>query len=417
MVDILSLPPEIALRIVDLICPDDFPSFILVNKAVHTLCEARINDHQTILQKYSSVKLGESSHWDGDGADITHWYPLLFLKEIFVNPHLAFYPIELHIAGWDFDTDHESQTNYVATASLSCAPDLLALLAENHWLQDEVRLETWRDALPKPSKYIYHIALLLTLLPNLETLTMVGLSDHDNDPIREITWAIARANQERGSKLYRKALTKLRQIRIDPEDKQDIQSAEDYTLFTPFAALPSMRSLLGSRIQGFANEESYGDQGMNSKIKHFGSQVLPRSKLEEIIFTHSNMEDTCWESLLMWTSHLKTFVYHDLGWTFGERDIDFNDLIGLLTPYVGHSLETLHLIVDPDTIDFSDQEDDSEESESEESSAGESGSEDFAERVPDIEGLPEELAKRFEGFDKLRDLKLDGLAFKIGPLM
>lgn len=398
MPHLLSLPPEIALRILDLICPDDFPSFILANKAIHSLCEARIKEHQVMIQKYSRVRVGESSHWDGDGAEITHWYPLLFLKELFANPHLAFYPTKLHIAKWDFETDLESQAACYAAASRTCIPDLLVHLAEDSWFQDEGRVETWRDKLLEPTSYIHHLAILLTQLPNLETLTVINLSDHDSEPIKEMVWAIARANQDPSHESHGKALSKLRQLSLQPEDHQ---TPQDYTFFLPFAALPSMRSLLGSSIEGYPRDDDQDDQpGMDAKMQHFGTLVLPQSRLEEICFTGSYMEDSCWEPLLIWTSHLKKFIYHDWGWTFGDRDIDFNGIIALLIPYASHSLEKLHLIADPDTIDFSDAECDSD---------------DMAERVPDIDGLPEELAKKFEGFDKLRDLRLDALAFRIGP--
>ncbi|KAL8944290.1 MAG: hypothetical protein Q9211_000648 [Gyalolechia sp. 1 TL-2023] len=147
MPHLLSLPRELSHRFIDLICPDDLVSFISANKAIYALSEARIKKHQAMVQQYSCVRMGESSCWNLDGAEITHRYPLLFLKELLEDPHLAFYPTSLHIAKWGFEADHQSQTD------LSCAPDLAALLTKTPGFQDEARLKTWRDALLEPTNY------------------------------------------------------------------------------------------------------------------------------------------------------------------------------------------------------------------------------------------------------------------------
>ncbi|KAL9029460.1 MAG: hypothetical protein Q9196_002303 [Gyalolechia fulgens] len=376
MPHLLSLPRELSHRIIDLICPDDLVSFISANKAIYALSEARIQKHQAMVQQYSCVRMGESSCWNLDGAEITHRYPLLFLKELLEDPHLAFYPTSLHIAKWGFEADHQSQTD------LSCAPDLAALLTKTPGFQGEARLKTWRDALLEPTNYVHHIAILLTLLHNVETITIISLSHRDSGsgPIREIVWVIGGPNQVLASKLHGKALGKLRQLSLEAED---MGYHQDLTFFLPFAALPPMLSGVhwcGQPTQG------------------------------EIRLEGTSLENNGWKLMLERTMNLKTFICHDWGWTYGGADILFSDIIALLAAHASHSLETLHLIADPYLRADPNVHD------------NENSSKDIPERLADVEGMPEQLVEQFMEFGKLRefrkfqDLRLDGVAFKIGKV-
>lgn len=128
-----------------------------------------------------------------------------------------------------------------------CAPFLGAQAASNPWMTSYSDRETWKKKLLNPDEYQFHIALLLTLLPNLRRLRMIGGHWFFMGPIRETLRAITAANNNPQSPLNGKALGKLRNVMITYDEPM---GGEWFWLYYTFANLPSIRCLHGWGIDG-----------------------------------------------------------------------------------------------------------------------------------------------------------------------
>ncbi|KAI4178512.1 MAG: hypothetical protein L6R41_008359, partial [Letrouitia leprolyta] len=106
--------------------------------------------------------------------------------------------------------------------------------------------------------------MLLKMRPNLQVVQLVGMS-WDNKPLKEMIWAIAAANQDLASLLQGKALAHLTAIDIIAND---IEGDEDIHLYTPFAALPALRSIHGRQINGIVSD-LYGDRSESESREEY----------------------------------------------------------------------------------------------------------------------------------------------------
>lgn len=86
------------------------------------------------------------------------------------------------------------------------------------------------------------------MLPNLELIEIRDISDYAGNPIREIVRAIAAANQDPASPVYKRALMNLVETSLDRSDTE--YGGENMSMYTPFTALPSVRFLHGRMIEG-----------------------------------------------------------------------------------------------------------------------------------------------------------------------
>lgn len=196
----------------------------------------------------------------------------------------------------------------------------------------EVR-EEWQRALLQPKNKVYYLAILLTMLPNLESITSTDMPN-ETEPLVDMIWAIAKANQDSSSPVHEKALAKLHEVALETYSGE---LGRELGIFASFAALPSMRSLYGIEIDGYTREAAI-DLPHHTRDK--GCQF------EVIKFFHSVVDAETFDGLLQLATALKTFAYHHAIGILEDREFDAFSIVRALAKHASHSLETLDLTAD-----------------------------------------------------------------------
>ncbi|KAL8914333.1 MAG: hypothetical protein Q9171_001053 [Xanthocarpia ochracea] len=327
---LLTCPNETIIRIVEELFPEDLVSFILSNKAIHSVCQHAIRQHQAFLQQYSSIRFGEPENCgDGDNFDGNH--PLSLLEAILQNPKIAHYPIKLRVGDYaeDFEFVDDSWGDFPAGAISSWASEIAALGTENQWLDEEIRRKVWAEELLEPNGHVQRLAILLTMLPNLELIEMRDMSHDNGNPVREIVWAIAAANQDPASPVHDRALKNLVEISLDTSDTE---YGENITMYIPFTTLPSVRFLHGRMIEG----KDFRDEG------HVPSQP---GQIQDVNFMYSAIGVDAWEWMFKAIgNNLKRFgYYHVDALSDYSAPYDCAGTVAVLRKYASHSLRRLDL--------------------------------------------------------------------------
>ena len=342
---LLSLPNEIIASIVDDCSPVDVASFAQCNTAIYRLCEPAIR--RSFEARYSVIRLEGPGHRRASYRPAPYpvrddhpraYHPLLFLDQILSKPHIAQYPAELHIAidphAEHEDDDHEigdlEETAALTKAISTWGSYLASLGANNPWFADDARRKEWRDALVKSTSQCHLVGILLTMLPNVESITITDMPD-DAHPLTEIISAIAGANRDVSSPVYGKALARIHEVAFET---RHISGGEYAGYFEPFAALPSMRSLYGRNIGGYKNE-SYEELDQDGRAAC--------GQVEVIEFVHSSVDILFFERLLGFTAALRKFTYHQAWYTTADAHIDAPGIVRALAKHAAHSLERLEL--------------------------------------------------------------------------
>lgn len=339
---LFSLPNEVVHQIADELDPDGLGSFVLTNKTAYSLSQRAIKRHQEFIEKYSALRFGNPGTWHGNDWLGDHF--LFFLKIILLNPRIAHYPRSIHAAEWDYDIDDNAieEVDNLADVIACYSSDIAALGTEHHWLKGPVRREVWRDALRVPTNQYHHLAMLLTMLPNLQTITLTSMS-HDSEPLREMVWAIAAANRDPQSAVYKRALGKLTKIEID---RSDTEMGEDMTLCHPFTALPSMRLVHGRMIDGDISQRKLHPQSYDQ-----GPAGLQPRQIEDINFDYSAVDLESLDAMLSTIGDLKRFTYDYAGCNVGSAPFFSGGIVALLREHAGHSLVRLDLTADDSSMD------------------------------------------------------------------
>ncbi|KAI4114208.1 MAG: hypothetical protein LQ338_008032 [Usnochroma carphineum] len=300
------------------------------------------------MKQYSVLWLVGLDYWDIDHDQVYH-HPSSLLCKILQDPRIAYYPVKLQIADCSYDADDDdddddyaSRTKIAADAISAWGSKISALVADNPWLSDEARRAEWRDALLDPTNQSHHLAIILTMLPSLEQIIIGRVSDPASKLIKEMVWAITTAKSDVATSVHGKALPNLLEISLDGSDTR---YGEDFTMYAPFTALPSMRSVHGYMLRGNFFQRDFrpkDNQGLES----------PRpSQIEEIYIVYSAIDLLCWDWMLSTIENLKRFTYHHGQGIEGFRaDYEPTSIVALLKKYARHSLRRLDLTADQDTI-------------------------------------------------------------------
>ena len=327
---LLDCPNETIIRIVDELFPEDLISFILSNKAIHSVCQHVIRQHQAFLQRYSSIRFGPLEDcWDGDNFHGNH--PLYLLELILQNPKIAHYPIKLRVGdyGEDFEWVDDGWGAFPAGTISTWSSEIAALGTENQWLDEETRRQVWAEALVEPNGDVHRLALLLTMLPNLELIEIRSMSDDAGNPVREIVWAIAAANKDPASPVHERALKNLVEISLN---SSGTEYGENISMYIPFTTLPSVRFLHGRMIEG----KDFRDEG------HVPSQP---GQIQGVNFMYSAIGVDAWEWMFKAIgNNLKRFgYYHVDALSDNSAPYDCAGIVAVLRKYASHGLRRLDL--------------------------------------------------------------------------
>lgn len=335
----LALPNELITHIIDEIASADIESFALCNKATYNLCGPAIR--RIFEERYAVIRLGSpedlpASYAFDDPSRGCH--PLLFLARILSNPHIAQYPTELQVDIYiEDDEDDEDEIEdpervTLKNATLTWSSELTSIAANNAWLTGEVR-ELWQRALLQPKNKFYYLGILLTMLPNLESITSTNMPD-EAAPLVDMIWAIAKANQDSSSPVHEKALAKLHEVALEAHYGE---LGGELGIYASFAALPSMRSLSRSAIGGYTREAPIN---LPHHTRDKGCQ------LEVVKFVHSAVDAESFDGLLQLATALKTFTYHHSINIAEDQRFDAVGIVRALAKNASHSLEKLDLTAD-----------------------------------------------------------------------
>ncbi|KAL8917662.1 MAG: hypothetical protein Q9172_005743 [Xanthocarpia lactea] len=305
-----SLPNEITHAIIDSLGPTETWSFARASRALYNLSQPALQRHRE--HKYSTICLGD----DGD-------QPVDFLDEEFLrDPRIASCVTEMEISSCLEDDDDVVQHDKY--------PEIAALGPGCPWLSESQQRE-WRDALLVPKNQLYHLAILLTLLPNLGSIKLLGM-ENGYKLILEMVCAIAVENQNPASPVHDKALSALTRISIAGVE-------QSFDIYAPFIALPSMRSLYGCVIDG-----SFNPAALPSALFDQTNRLIQQSHIEEIEMMQSSIAADSWAWMLGSIKDLRGFTYEHVGniesvWVEyrGQR------IVALLQQHAAHSLQQMDL--------------------------------------------------------------------------
>ncbi len=326
---LFSLPNEVIHQIIDSLHPADLGSFVLSCKTIHVLSQRAVERHQELLEQYSTLRFGDPGSWQGN--DWQRYQPLFFLRTLLLDPRIAYYPKTLHATRWGDDNDLVEpipEIGKLVDVIALFGSEIATLGTDHPWFKDYARRQAWRDELQVPTNHSHHLAMLLTMLPNLQSITFIGMSRHIR-PIRETVRAIAAANRDPHSAVHGKALGKLAKIRIDSADSE---VSEDLTLYSPFLGLPSLRLVSGRMIDG-----CFGDFPLESP--HQPPRILVPHQIKEINMDYSAIGLHGWD----WIGNLQKLTYHHAGGVVGGAEYHPRSIVALLKRYASHSLVELDL--------------------------------------------------------------------------
>lgn len=339
---LLALPHEIILPIIDDLRTTDIKSFALCNKATYTLCETAIC--RMFEERYAVIRLGSReglprsyTRFRARDDPAREQHPLLFLDRILSKPNIAQCPTELQIEvniEDDEDEIEDSERAALDNAILTWSSELASLGANNPWLTGELR-EVWQRALLGPMNRFYHLGILLTMLPNVKSITISDVLDKAA-PMTEMIVAIAEANRDPSSPVHRKALANLYEVALETTHSR--VSGEEMGIYEPFAALPSMRSLYGTSITGYKREAS---MPLPHRTRDKGCQF------EVVKFVQSAVDADSFDGLLGIAAALKDFTYHHVNYRAGDTKFDALGIVQALAKHASHSLERLELTAEP----------------------------------------------------------------------
>ena len=350
MPELLTLPNEVLGRIVQLARPLDLESFAYVNKFIYALANKALKRHLK-MNRYSYLCFGYFEGLSGQLKCSTRSdrnNPFLLLSSIIQDPEIAEGPTRLSLGSFD-DYSDEGDTikdgdNFVTDKE---KPETL-MRKHSAAIQDLVhecdfipkaKQEWWTNAITRSLDPDAAIALLITLLPNLEFLDTEDWSNSEGiESIHGIIKSIIEANQRPESPIHGKALAHLNKVYMYHADSENGEDINDYG---PFAMLPSMRVLSGSNIAG-------EDRFTWSPIC-----INEFSNVTEINFEYSAIDAITFEMMLSRIPALKKFTYDYGGATVGFASYDPAGYVESLRNHAAASLELLdianqHTLMDED---------------------------------------------------------------------
>ena len=353
---LLDLPDELLHNIVTNVHPSASLPLASTCKRLHGLSGGTLRMHEAQASEYGVLYFDTCDHrnhlWLPRRG--RHRHPVMFLAEVLEDPErLPYYPIEMVIEPTDYDSSESSEEDLdneeiEASREAICRvidahrAELSKFALESPFITAPDRRENWRWALTEygPLSEAAFISVLMTLLPNLQSVRITDSSD-ELEQIGEMVKGIAIANRDPTSKGYGKALTKLTQIALD---RTDIGLGQDFGLYTPFAALPSMRSLHGNMIQA-------------ADLLYRGELSSTKSQVKTIRFTSSAVGGFSFPYLLANIDGLERFTYHHAGSMVGNAAYCVAGIVTALRQNASHSLQELDLTADQYWLSCADGED------------------------------------------------------------
>ncbi len=335
MPDLLTLSNEILYEIIAAVGADDIEAFAASCPRMNLLSAPTVVRHRQLLKQYATIEFG-------DCGEIQGKHPLYMLRDVLRNSRIAQYPHLLRIGDWmDVDAwmpgyDDEMiegiqmERDKVREEADSIKDLITAIIIECRFL-GERETDGWVERLLDGQEH-EAIAILLTLLPNLEMIQTERPMPH---AFYHMATQVATAfNYPDGPKPL--ALAKLSKVQISPCADDDMMSDgihEDAGVIAPFAALPSVRTISASLLRsgGHYDGTSQWPYGVGS------------SNVTELDLDRSMIIDTGLPDLLSGIKSLERFTYSLGGYLVDYHTYQPRSTIAALGRYAAHSLKYLHI--------------------------------------------------------------------------
>ena len=304
-----SLPNEILIQIIDCACPEDFESCSLVCKTIWRLAASRAEEYNTLKRQYENVSIAvrdyDFAHPRNHHLEVPETYselahPIELLYDLWKRPIVARY-VERLLFNQHCDENPGDEISKKIEMCNGCLP----FLEESNYAERATCLDNQRINATRIKHDIsnWHndilagdpgstFVLLLTLLPNLKSVELINTSDYHRQYLNGTTEVIAMdAAANRPHPLSSLAVTRI-------ENLGD-HFVTPLQTFASFAALPSVRKLIGYRVQA---DYSYSDYNWP-----FGDHV---SRVEEIEVSDGSVSAKHIESFVAPLPSLRIFRWH-----------------------------------------------------------------------------------------------------------
>lgn len=355
MFPILDLPNELLRRIVYLVQCSDLVPFALSCRTIHICCGVALRK-RLALKKYSTLAFG--------GFDLTHRKivdligskgsrhcdakdnALLLLGSILEEPDMACWPGSIRIGSYCDEVepliDQDELTGEKMQQVVARHSTGLRKIIDECIFIPEIEKESTFESLCKPTGEVVAVRLLLTLLPNLQSIAFEGNSRRLPMLARAVE-RIAIANRDPTSPSHSKALVHLSKISMKSLD-EDEESGECPCIYGPFAMLPSLKTVRGCQIDGasFTWPHSFHDQTSN---------------VTEIDIRYSAVSSAAFSGLISGISALKNFTYHHAGFIVGDEHYDPAGIMEALRQHSAHSLVSVDMTADQEELYGGEEED------------------------------------------------------------
>jgi hypothetical protein len=347
MPHILKLPDELLLDIIAGLQRHDLENFTLTCERLFNVGHALLQEHRELKQKYSKVLSGTLLREDFE-EDVYRKHPIHLLLEVLENPTIVEYPIKMIVG----DCEHEDNGYHDEdTVIPDCSEVISAAVSQCAYVRPPQRESITNEIMM--GSVDATVALLLTILPNLESVEFYNLSTH-SVYLLYVLWSIAgtqlgikvenvvdenaestrdeSANEdvEENSFEGSQALTKLTHVLVDRYDPM-IRGNEDFYLLAPFIALPSVRSLSGAMIEG-------------SFFPTVGRRL--ESGLKDITLTDSCFDPEAFDLFISNIAALTSFTFHFARTVRSATEWNPRSIIQSLTKHQGDSVEKVDLAGD-----------------------------------------------------------------------
>lgn len=356
MFPLMRLPNELIRRVIEAVHPAGIePLAACGNNLIGTLMQETLARHGDLKARNSNLTLGIDGerqldllarhHRRTKDPSVSYDCPRIPMARFLHDSHLAFYPIELQVIYPAFDEIEDEEWNSGFTDSRrghsDISSDIIESINSSLYFQDQEKAELCKEV-SSPYDRSAGTAFLLTVLPNIESLTLCEFPTHLHECylVRPIVERIAEVNRSIDPRSYYSgtALSQLKEVTFNfcTFSTMTIRS------YIAFATLPSMRALYGEKVTG------------GGKPPLWPTFLKGDLSVMEISFTKSAVNPEAFEFSLTRISRLQEFTYHhnyDGGVNYQPRDI-----IDLLRLHAHTSLVLLDLSAQQDDRDLSDHE-------------------------------------------------------------
>ena len=350
MSQLLDLPNELLLDIINVIRVDDIEAFASCTQRIRALSHDVLQKHREMKMKYSTIRCTSMpvSHRVMDVRLQVH--PVIWLYEIILDGTVASYPTSLIIHD---PSDSRTDPRYDANPPMKYPGSD----ARKRDVEDKIRsilehcpyiqprdMHLWMRRPP----WLYFdtaLGLLLSLLPNLQTIFIGGPRPLRTDGTQYMLAHIARENQK-----YNHNTNPLsRLVSIDRFSEEGVRwGCKELDFYLTFINFPSIR-----RIGGYSVHDR--KEGTASAMAHNPpSKAKSRndSTITEIKFEHSNISGESFEKLFGRINALHSFEYGHFPVPIDELGkFECCSIVASLQANASHSLVHLDLTVTTRLLD------------------------------------------------------------------